>query len=327
MTTEHATYQLASGANYKFDIVKMGYHNYDPSAYYHKENFPDVKITRPGTDTDLMKLHNEYLMTVNGYVFPTHVIGDEVFIPQATISMLRSRSNAIGMIHLKKLSDNITRTKITNDMLSIDPVMPAYEKIIITSPTPLVRPILIMAGYMVFENPEYFYRVSDHAFALRLDRLQYAEKLYELHRYRDIFKDIGVPVSPSNDSMVDASVIRSELTIKRFLTLHNSFIVDLNTDNLSVSKVFMERTSVPLNYRTEHPPIFPLCVGYGKLSEYFHEDAGENKNTIATQDSYYNNHLFGYQSYKDIAIYNNHRKPGSTYRLSPAFFLDISVDK
>lgn len=139
--------------------------------------------------------------------------------------------------------------------------------------------------------------------------------------------ELGVPVSNSNESMVDGAVTRSEITIRRFLTLFNSFIVDLNTDNLSVNKIYMERTSVPLNYRTESPPIFPLCVGYGKLGEYFHEDAGECKNTITTQDGYYNDFLFGYQSYKDIAIYNAHRKPGSTYRLSPAFFLDITVEK
>lgn len=326
MTTEHATYQLATSANYKYNICKIGFHNYDPSAYYYKENFPDVEVTRPGTDTDLELLHLNYLMTVNGYVYPTEYLADKLYIPNATLSMIRSRANAMGLINLGKLGA-FTKIKLLPSMVSVDPIMPAFEKVIVTVPETIRQPILIMAGYMVFENPEYFYRVSDNAFALRLDRLNYVEKLYELNRYRDIFKELEVPVSNTNDTMIDGALVRSEVIIKRFLSLHNSFLVNLDTDNLSTSKIHLDKTSVPLNFRTEYPPNLPLIVGYGKVTEYFQEKPTDDKYVVTTQDGHYNNHLFSGQSYRDLAVYNDHRKPGTTYRLSPGFFLDITVEK
>lgn len=326
MAKQQATYQLANSANYKFNICKIGFNAYDPTAYYHKENFPDVEVTRPGTDTDLSLLHQNYLMTVNGYVYTTTMIGGKLYIPNATLSMIRSRSNAMGMINFTKLGA-ITKTNITADMITIDPILPPFERVVITFPELVKQPILVMAGYLVFENPEYFYRISDTAFVLRLDRLNYVERLYELNRYRDIFKELEVPVANTNDTMVDGALIRSELIIKRFLSLHNSFLVNLDADNLSVEKIYLDKTSVPLNFRTEYPPVLPLIAGHGKVTEYFQERSTDAKHVVVTQDGYYNNLVLSAQSYRDIDVYNGHRVPGTTYRLSPGFFLDISVDK
>lgn len=326
MAKYQATYQLAISANYKFNICKIGFNNYDPTAYYNKENFPDVEVTRPGTDTDLELLHKNFLLTVNGYVYSSEYLAGRLYIPYATSSMLKSRANAMGMINMTNLG-SMTRLKITESMISTDPILPAFERVIITFPEDVIQPILIMAGYLIFENPEYFYRISDRGFVLRLDKLDYVERLYELNRYRDIFKELDVPVSNTNDSMVDGGLIRSEAVIKRFLGLHNTFLINLNAPNLSIARIYLEKTSVPLNFRTEYPPIYPLIVGYGKVTEYFQEKSTDQKHTVSTQDGYYNNHVFSSQSYRDNAVYNAHRVPGTTYRLSPGFFLDISVEK
>jgi hypothetical protein len=320
-----ASYQLANSANYSFDITKIGYHAYDEAAYYHKENFPDLKITRPNTVTDMQLLHDRFLITINGFVYPTEYVDNTLYVPKATVNMLHSRLNSVGLINIGRLSENIVKHVITPAMVTSEANIPAFEKIYITSPVALVKPVLVMAGYLVFENPEYFYRVSDFTFVLRLDRLAYIDKLYELSRYRSIFQELEVPVSSDNMTLVDAELVRSELTIKRFMSLHNSFLVDLNIDNLSVSKIYLEHSTVPCNFWTETRPILPLIVGKGKLGEYQKERAVGNKYTVLTQDAYYNNHLLSALPPQDINVYNAHRRVGSTYRLSPAFFLEIST--
>lgn len=325
MTTTTVTYQLASTAGFKFNIVKMGFNSYDPLAYYQKENFPDVEVLRPGIPTDLQQIHTQYLMTVNGYVYLTEYIGDRLYIPNATLSMLRSRNNVIGLLDFSKFG-NFTKVRITDSMVTLDNNQPAYEKVIITFPEDIVKPVLVMAGYMIFENEQYFYRISDRSFVLRLDKLNYVEKLYELDRYRDIFKELDVPVSTTNSSMVDGNLIRSETIIRKFLTLFNSFVVNLNINNLSVDKILMEKTNVPLNYRTEYNPVYPLVVGQGKLCEYFRESQVEGKYTLTTQDGYYNDYLFSHMSYRDLGVYNAHRVPGTTYKLSPAFFIKLTTN-
>ena len=96
-------YQLANTAGYKFDIVKIGDHVFDQLAYYNKENFPDIQVKRPGTNTDLSLLHNKALMSVNGYFYPTVYEEDNLYIPNATLSMLKSRANSIGILSFNNL--------------------------------------------------------------------------------------------------------------------------------------------------------------------------------------------------------------------------------
>lgn len=320
-----ANYQLANTANYTFDIVKAGENVYDPAAYYYKEDFPDVELKRSKAVIDLEPLHSKFLITVNGYVHPTTYSDDRLYIRHATKSMLKSRSNAIGLLAVGKLSEQITKTAITADMISQETNLPAIEKVYITFPDFVMKPVLIMAGYMVFEDPEHFYRISDNTFALKLDRLQYIQKLYELNHYRDIFTELGIPVSHSNDSVFEAEAATSFETLVKFLTLHNSFVVDLHIEELTVTKVFLEHSTIPSTFWTEVKPTMPLIVGCGKLGEYSYRRGRGNRHTVFTQDNVQNNYLFSAQNAATIKMYNEHRRPGSTYRLSSGFFLELST--
>lgn len=321
-----ATYRLATAAGYKFNITKIGQHSYDELAYYNKENFPDVLVTRPSAnETDLSLLHTKCLMTVNGHVYPTHYADSKLYIPNATATMLRSRENNVGIISFNKLSSPLKKTFITPDMVTSESGLSMFEKTIVTFPADVGHPIIVIAGYMVFEHPEFFYRVSANSFVLRLDRIGIIEKLYELQRNRDIFKELDIPVSPNNPSVIDGTVARSDVTIVKLLTLFNSFLVEVPCGELEVKKIYLEHSNVPGNFRTEVDPTLPMIVGYGKVAEYHKRKNNDTKYTVYTSDAYYNNHLFSHMPPDQLNIYNDHRLPGSTYRLSEAFFLEISL--
>ena len=318
------TYKLANAAGYKFQIAKIGHHTYDELAYYNKENFPDVLVTRPSApETDLSLLHNKCLMTVNGYVYPTLYTDNKLYIPNATHSMLRARENNVGIISFNKLSQPLKKTPITADMVTAEPGTPMFEKTILTFNHEVGRPVLVIAGYMVFEHPEFFYRVSGNSFALRLDRILMVQKLYELQRSRDIFKELDIPVSPNNPSVIDGVVARSDMTVVKLLTTFNSFLVEVPCTQMETTKVYLEHSNVPGNLRTELEPDMPIFVGCGKIAEYHKKMTNDVKHTVYITDGYYNNHLFSYLPPEQINIYNDHRVPGRTYRLSEAFFLRL----
>lgn len=321
-----ANYQLANTANYSFSIVKAGENVYDQAAYYYKEDFPDVELKRSKAVIDLEPLHSKFLITVNGFVHPTTYSDGRLYIRHATKSMLKSRSNAVGLLAIGKLTDTVTKTPITVDMISQESNLPPVEKVYITFPDYVMKPVLIMAGYMIFEDEEHFYRISDNTFALKLDRLQYIEKLFELNHYRDIFTELDIPVSNSNPTAFEAESAKSFETIAKFLSLHNSFVVDLHVEELSVRKVFLEHSTIPSTFWTEVKPTLPLLVGNGKMGEYSYRRGRGNKHTVFTQDTVYNNYLFSAQNASTVKMYNEHRRPGSTYKLSSGFFLEISVD-
>lgn len=327
MAVERVKYLLGSAGNYRFNITKMGYHEYDQLSYIHKSDFPDVEVTRPGVTTDLNRVYRTCLLTVNGYVHSTAFSDGKIYIPQATHSMLRSRANIIGLLDFSKAAPDITRYPITADMVTEESNMLAYDKVLITFTEPVEQPLLILAGYIIPYDVDSFYRVSDTSFALCLSKLNYTERLYELSRYRDIFKHLNVPVSATNEQMVDANTLRSFITIQKLLTLHNSFMVDLKTPNFSVKKIFLTHSKIPGTFTTQTHPNIPLFMGYGKLSEYAVRRDNEFRYTVHTQDHHYNNHLLSSFNQNKIKVFNDNRRPGQTHRLSQAFFLDMTVER
>lgn len=318
------SYQLASDAQYRFDIVKIGRHEYDHLAYYFKENFPDVKITRKQLEMDIPKLQATTLWTVNGYVQTTITDGENLYIPGVVAGMLHSRSNKVGMLTFNGLTAGLKKHPIAATQVTADVNIPAYEKVFITFEEAVVSPILVMAGYLIFENQEFFYRISDHTFALHLHRLNYMEKLYELSHYREIFKELEIPTSPNNPTQVDAKDALSETTIKKFLSLPNSFVVDTgHPQGLVTQPIYLEHSNIPGNFRTHKLPTLPMFVGFGKLTEYHKNRINDNRYSVYTQDTIYNNYIFSATNHHLVQSYNGHRIPNSTYRISQGFFLDI----
>lgn len=319
-------YQLANTAGYKFDIVKMGFNNYDELAYYHKENFPDLQITRPNIDTYLSLLNDKCLISINGYLYPTVYQDNKLFIPNATKSMIKSRSNNVGILSFNSLNSPLKKYPISIDMITPEAPFSLYEKMIITFNEDIESPILSLCGYMIFEDPEFFYRVSNRSFVLRLDRLSYIEKLYELNRSRDIFEELDIQTSINNPNLIDANIARSDAILIKFLTTFNSFLVNVPVNNLHLRKVYLEHSNVPGNFRTEIEPTMPIIVGYGKIGEYFKKKTNDTKYTVYLNDAYYNQHLISNLSFTDIQLYNDHRVVGNTYRLAQGYFLDIYTE-
>lgn len=325
MPTLNPVYKLAVSAGYKANIVKMGESAYDSLAYYKKVDFPDVEITRPQVQTDLDLLHRKALLSVNGYIHPTVYSGNRLYIPNATHSMLKSKANHIGLLSFNRLNTNLNKRPITPAMITGEDNVPLFEKAIITFEEEIDTAFLVLAGYLVFEQPEFFYRVSDRSFVLRLDRLNYVERLYELSRYRDIFDELEVPVSPNAPDVVDGGVVRSDAVVRRFLSLFNTFLVEAPNYTLSVERRYLEHSTIPGTFRTELLPTMPLVGGYGKLVEYLSKKSVEGRYKVNTADAYLNQYLFSHLPPEQIDIYNSHREVGRTYALSQAFFLNLNL--
>ena len=317
-------YHNAQLAQYRCAIVRMGRHEYDPLAYQYKQDFPDIEITRQDP-ADLQTLHERCLFTVNGYVHRSVYSDSRLYVPQATPSMLRSRLNATGVLDFGCTGKPLKTLALSAAMITEEPHTAAYDKVIITLPEAVEQPLLVMAGYLITYHPQTFYRVSDNAFAVHLARLQYHEKLYELYRYRDIFRELSVPVSEHNPQMVDTAQVRSLETIKALLSTHNSFMVDLQTPTWQVSKEAVRESHVPGSFLADSHPELPLLTGYGKLAEYASRRENSPRWSVTLHDWQYHNHLLSHRSPYTSAVVNDHRVPGARQRLAPVFFLRMGL--
>jgi len=325
MSLTTVKYQLLNTANYILNITKMNHFNYDELAYYHKDNFPDLEISRPNSNTDLQLLDTRSIVTINGLIYPTIYSGNRLYVPNATLNVLKSRKNNVGILSFNKLAVELKKHVIVPSMISSETPVSLFEKTILTFSSEIKHPILVIAGYPVFEHPEFFYRVSGNSFALRLDRLNYVERLYELSRYRNIFVDLNIPTSDNNPYLIDGGVARSNEVITNFLTTYNSFLIELDCSTFTTTKIYLEHSNIPGSFRTEIEPTYPIVAGYGKFTEYVKHRNNDHKYTVHIADPYYNNHLFSKLSTHQINLYNDHRNPNSTYNLSQAFFLKMEV--
>lgn len=327
MTVKHPTYVLATRAGYRITLSNYNSNVYDDEAYFNKGNFPDLEITRPGISSDLSLIHNNCLVTVNGYIHPTTYINKRLYVPRGSESLLVSKENQVGILSFNSLANPIKKINIDPSMITADPNLSLHDRMTITFDREIGNCFLVIAGYMIFESAEFFYRISATSFVLRLDRLNYIEKLYELRRQRKIFEELGMEEPVVNPSLLDATIVKSDITIMMLMDLLNTFLVEVPCESLSTTPIYLEHSNVPGNFRTELEPEYPIIVGYGKVAEYIKKKTSDHKYTVYTSDCHYDNHLFSKLPTSVISLYNSHREVGNTYKLAQAFFLRINIEE
>lgn len=320
-------YMLASSAGYKINIANEGKNPYDESTYNNKSQFKDITLTRPGLHTDLYDIHRKALITVNGYIHPTSFLDERLYVKQAVPTLLKTGINHVGIVSFFNVPGELEKIHITPEMISADGDYTYHEKVIITLPKSVDGIVFVFAGYMIFENERYLKRISDRSFVFYPSRINLIDKIYELHRYRNIFDELGVEVSNYNDSVVAYNELTSNDTIIKMLTLFNTFFVNVKGHSISYTAEPLEHTSVPNNYRTEHLPKKLLIGGHGKAIDYKYMLYNKFKYTVLTTDAYYNNLMTSYTPTYALDLINNGRKVGDTHRLSPVFFLNLECNK
>lgn len=323
MATAQVMYQDAVYSGYKLDIGLIGTNPYSDYPMWDKSVFPDAKIFRPHTNVDNQLLYNKALITVNGLIHSTELFNNELWIRNCTKTMLRSNNNHVGIISFSRNTPNLIKYPIEASFCSADIGLSLYQKVFITFPNEIKMPLLIIGGYMQFEEPGIFYRISPNSFALSINRLNYIDRLYETYQYRDIYHDLELTINPILPDLVDYDDATSDETIIKYLTLDNTFIVDLNVDSVSLDKIYLRHSTLPGSYIVEEEPTLPVISRNGKVVEYW-KKFYNNKYILRTSDSYYNNLLFSRLTDDDIRVINMNRDVRSTYRLNGSYFLSIT---
>ncbi len=320
-------YRNLNHCGYQLNICTIGKEQYDKLSYYQKANFPDVEIIRVGVPLDAKRMYEQCLFTVNGYLYPPTRIDNRLFIANATKSMLKSRQNLVGVLSFVEANKTLNYTFGNQCELSTEAPYTFYQKLFIKFPNPVYCPIFSFLGYLFFENELNFTRVADDTFCLQLEKTPLVERLYELSHYRDIFDELEIPTSPNDPMLFDKNSLMDNAIITNMINSFNTFMVDLGENStITLKKDYLQRSTVPGNFRTQIEPTSPLIIGYGKIGEYIVRENVDGIYTIYTSDAKYDNYLYSYLAREDIRVINAHRDTRRTYTLTEAFFLDIEVN-
>lgn len=339
MSTLEFGYRCLNQAGYRFfidDYLAPIDLNNPNLLLHHKDALPDVRIERPRYSMDERLIHSKCLVTVNGYIHLSSISSEnnKLYIRNATRSMLKSKSNKIGILNFTSLSEPLYKIPITqNNILRAydtnnDPI-DYYDTVYLHFPnvSTLRNPILIFLGYMIrLENNILERALDPKTLRFSIRNIGYIEKLYELQKYRDIFKELNLTVDPNSPTLIDLNEVRSDSKILLALTSYNTFLVDVpvNYNTLTYEKIYLERSEVPHNFRTAIEPKYPIIVGRGKIGEYIIRSNNDKRYTVYVADAYYDNYVLTFNDENFTDHFNTHRVTERNFFLSHGFFLRMT---
>lgn len=312
-------YYEAIRCNYK---AKLGLAGMDvPEGYPDDEKY-DLELYRPKYTTDLSLLERTSLITVNGYVHDTVFNNNKLFIKDAGKTIKRSNFNHIGILSFLDVG-NITRNKLKN-LEVVTPIDGTKSKVYFSVDTDLTSKsvILVLGGYLVFPDNDIFWSNGDNSFVVDMNRIPYLERLYEANNYLDL-SSLGLSVSSLDTDLINITEVNSEVILKNYFSLSNSFLLTVEIDKIVTNKVFIRHSNLPGKLTAYQEPILPLIVNYGKMAEYW-KTCDHGYWDISIVDTFYRNFILSHQQFDSLVNVTDMLLPNLPYYNSHGYFLEIS---
>lgn len=320
-TVKFARYSDAIRAGYKIkpciagQIVPEGYPSID---------LLDLKVTREPYTTDMQLIEDYCLVSVNGYYHWDETANGESFIFNGAVTMRKSNLNHMGIYSFHDVGK---LTKIKLDPEEIKPVTDGTflrDKInfSVTEDLDDKSYILVLGGYLCLPQEGVFWRSGEHGFTLDINRISYKERIFESQQYIDL-KSLGLTTFPIGDDVVSVDQLFSDDVIKKYMTMSQSFLVIVDTPNLTSNKIHVRHSSLPGMFTTYQDPTYPLIVNYGKVAEYWKtEEAGQW--SLSVQDSFLRNYIASQQPVRNGQAVTDNLLGSNPFYHSRGFLLELS---
>jgi hypothetical protein len=318
---KYAKYSDIFRSEYKAKITEAG--------IVHPDNYPeselhDIELTRPKYGTDMSLIHSHCLVSVNGYVHMTDTDGSKAYVYHAANTMRKSRLNHMGILSFLDIGE-LTKVSLNkNNIVGQSDTSPLRERIYfhIDENIDNKAVILVLGGYLVFPSEGVFWQSGNRTFALDLNQLQYIERIYESDMYIDL-SQLALTTDAINEDMINVDELWSDRVIKEYMTLSQSFLVIVDTQQLTTNKIYLRHSSMPGMFTAYRDPVYPMVANYGKIVEYWktYEDGHW---AVNVQDSFLRNYIFTTQRKQQLANVTNNMISSKPFWHSRGYLLEIA---
>lgn len=320
---KYARYADACQQNYSVSIGKMGM-NY-PTGYPVSE-LSDLKLRHKDSNVSSVVLDNYCLTTVNGLIHNTSRLSNdenELWIKDGAMTLLKNTISHVGLLSFLDIG------KIKKYNISKLNIQPSEANTSLSNGVYFTIPenignkafFLVLGGYLVFPQTQVFWRLNDHLFALKLQRLPYIDRIYETSRLTDI-KTLQAGV-PNFEGLLNNILLWSDNVIRNYMTMSQSFLVTVETETLKTEKINLRHTTVPGRFSTQNWPVDPLMVSHGRLAEYWVERK-DREYCLTVRDPFTGQYILRNNPDSvnvNVSTDTNFQKP---YQHMSGFFLQIS---
>lgn len=263
----YVKYNHAIAAGYHAVLDKAGYVLPDNASVDLKT---DIKLTRPEIDTDFEMLYDHCLFSVNGMLHRRDYDGKNVFITDAGKSCRLADNNQLGIYSFRDVS-KLDVIPITDDMITLPATFQSLqERVLVTVPADksIKSFFLVIGGYMVVPHPQSCWIGNDRNIYLDVKQLSMLERVLESRKLIDL-EPLGLSRSSVNPDAINVEELYTDAVIRKWLTLTQSFIVLLDTDNLFFDRRYLRQMRAPGIFTAYQKPEYPLVLDQGRLGEYW----------------------------------------------------------
>ena len=318
-----AKYSDGFFSGYRADLCKVGF-NY-PSTIG-KEYLPDIKITRPRYKTDLSLIHTHCLVSINGLYHLTDTDDNFAYVYQAGRTNRLSNQNQFGILSFLDIGE-ITKIPITPDMVQrVESHRPLKEKLRIAIPDDLTMEnksiILVLGGYLVFEQPHVFWRNSDNSCIAEVTNMPYLERVIESQRYIDL-SSLGLDEYMDRDDIFNKEQMYSDPVLRAYFSLSQSYLAVIDTPSLFTKRIYLRKTNSPGHYLSHQDPVYPLVAGQGKMLEYWKKEESQQWSLNVT-DPYYKHYVFREEIENQLENITPNLTPYDLGRITNGYLLEIA---
>jgi hypothetical protein len=266
------TYASAWHAGYEVIAIGRGASADQNASKFNKE---DLRLTKDDVTPEYLRKHA--MVSVNGFFHMTEYDHQGVYVREGNRSVRHANENQVGVHSFADIGE-INYVPITEAMItSKREDTPLREGCYITLPGTVdltgKTALLVAGGYLQVMDRTY-QRVGDRTWRIHLGRLSLVERYYDSKDWIDL-SALNFTEYENNPSLISLTEMFKDETIIAYLTLPQSFVVLVNTDNLFQEYLPIEHAGVPGRWLEYQFNQYPAIGAYGKALEYHPTQEGE----------------------------------------------------
>lgn len=280
----------------------------------------DLLVSRP--DVKPETLARNALFTVNGLFHPTEYGPEGVHIHEGNTTLRHSNDNQIGLYSFAKVG-HVRCIPVTPEMVSAQrPDAPLWRGVYVTLPEDVEMGnktyLLVIGGYLQVLGKTYT-RVGERTYRVELSNLMMMERFYDSRVELNLHDVLGFTEYDFNESLLSVAEIGRDETVLRYMTLPQTFFVEVEAETFFQELVPVEDAGLPGRYYDYDTPYYPLMGAYGRMLEY-HPIEEDGITVLCAEENHRHRYDFQRRPWRTQNALDGGRYPANPFDHTQAFY-------
>lgn len=286
----------------------------------------DIMLTKRGADYGLY--YRNCLFTVNGYVHRADYDINGLYLKDGGKTFRMQQSNKLGIISFREIGE-LEFIDIDADMIyTASPTGRLSDGAYIELPVSMEGkiPMMVIGGYLHVLETDY-HRINDRVLKVNMHSLPLLQRFYESREQIDLgLVNEVLEHAERNTGLIAVSQLYSNEFIRAYLSMRNSFVVLVDTDNLYLEKHKLGSIKLPGRYFSGQRPVWPMSLDLGRLPEYIATRESDLW-TLAIQDNLVTRYLFETKPWKSDLLVDDTPITHNPVYYSQGFLMEIGTSQ